>query len=329
MRLSRLLRPVLGLVVSGLLIWATLLRVDLDGVRVALARAVPAAVLLGAVLAFLELAARAWRWQYLLKPIGRMSFPRSLAYMCIGTFGNVLLPLRLGDVARGYLVAGRLGFSQLATLGSIGAERAADGVTILALALVFALLNPNLAPIVTGSLAVGLAATVALGLVVAGVVAARRRQRFARAAAFVQLIDRLAPGARATTTPIGLICVLAYTMLAYCFSVGAIMAATQAVGIHMSLVACALAMSCIALSTAIPAAPGSIGTFEFVGVTVLSALHQDPSASLAAVVLLHAVVTIPPSMVGLVLAVWWHVPILARGSGSTRPELALAQGQRS
>jgi hypothetical protein len=91
-------------------------------------------------------------------------------------------------------------------------------------------------------------------------------------------------------------------------------AVAWAVGLHLTPLQAAFAMSWIALSTAIPAAPGSVGTYEFVGVSALTMLGQDPASALAAVILLHAIGTVPVAIVGLVTTWALHLRIWRLGS---------------
>jgi uncharacterized membrane protein YbhN (UPF0104 family) len=80
-------------------------------------------------------------------------------------------------------------------------------------------------------------------------------------------------------------------------------------------------MAWIGLSTAIPAAPGSVGTYEFVGVSVLTLLGQDPASALAAVVLLHVIGTLPVALVGLVTTWALHLRVWRLGdTAATGPE---------
>jgi uncharacterized membrane protein YbhN (UPF0104 family) len=74
----------------------------------------------------------------------------------------------------------------------------------------------------------------------------------------------------------------------------------RSVGIELDPAQAALFMSAVALSLAIPAAPASLGTYEFVGVTVLMSLGYAAEQSLATMVLLRAVSTFPAILLGLV-----------------------------
>jgi len=58
-------------------------------------------------------------------------------------------------------------------------------------------------------------------------------------------------------------------------------------------------MGALALSTAIPAGPGSVGTYEFIGVTVLVSLGFPAEPAFAAVLLVHLLAALPPAVAGL------------------------------
>ena len=66
-------------------------------------------------------------------------------------------------------------------------------------------------------------------------------------------------------------------------------------------------MGGLALSTAVPAAPGSLGTYEFVGTTILIGLGVPSEPALAIVVLVHVMATLPPAVVGLVMSWTLHL----------------------
>ena len=82
----------------------------------------------------------------------------------------------------------------------------------------------------------------------------------------------------------------------------------------------------LALSTAIPAAPGSLGTYEFAGVTALGVLGIGPSQALAATVLIHVIATLPPALLGLVATLVLHVRIADIEAAGTVPAKRLSGG---
>jgi uncharacterized protein (TIRG00374 family) len=316
-------RVVVGIAISAVFAWATVSRVDLAAVGHALGKAAPLGVALALGFAWLEIAVRAWRWRFLLSPLGKVSYRHALAYTCVGYFANTLLPMRLGDVARAYLAASALRLSRLATLGSIVVERLTDGITILVIAagLGFVVTDASAVAPVELWLFMAVACTVAV-TAVAVIVARRRKVVEALLPERIRsLIVRMVRGTAAVQSPGGVAVAVGSTLLAYAFAVAAMVAVAGSVGLSITPAQAAFAMAWIGLSTAIPAAPGSVGTYEFVGVSVLTLLGQDPASALAAVVLLHVIGTLPVALVGLVTTWALHLRVWRLGdTAATGPE---------
>jgi uncharacterized membrane protein YbhN (UPF0104 family) len=137
-------------------------------------------VLFSLVLGFLSHWSRAYRWRYLLQPLGISTrFINSLFSVFSGYVANIVLP-RFGEVWRCVLVARyeKVSFEKL--FGSVVAERIADvivvsGVMALTVALQFALLGDKIDELVgdkfttdsIAGMAVKLGFVVIIGLVVA------------------------------------------------------------------------------------------------------------------------------------------------------------------
>jgi glycosyltransferase 2 family protein len=68
------------------------------------------------------------RWRSLLKPIGRISVVRSTQAVYAGLFLNEVLPMRVGELARAYLVSRRLKTDILRVVPSMALERLLEGV---------------------------------------------------------------------------------------------------------------------------------------------------------------------------------------------------------
>lgn len=118
-------------VVTGACVYYALHGVDRTEVAAEL-RALP---LSGVLLYLLTLAVthlfRAWRWEFLLRPVG-VSVPlrRLLPISSVGFMAILALPLRLGEFVRPYYVA-REGHVRMSTaLGTVAVERIVDGLCI-------------------------------------------------------------------------------------------------------------------------------------------------------------------------------------------------------
>ena len=83
---------------------------------------------------------RAFRWQYLLAPIGPTKFWAAFETTVIGFSANFLLPARPGEVLRPYLLARREHLAGSAAFATIILERLLDLVTVLLLFGVFVVL---------------------------------------------------------------------------------------------------------------------------------------------------------------------------------------------
>jgi hypothetical protein len=213
-----------------------------------------------------------------------------------------MLPARLGDLARAFLAGRAFGMGRLTVLGTIVVERLADGMFILAVVAVLGLTVAGGASLASTALWLGIIGGAGgAGLVVAlvwirssggGPIRLRLRS----------FVDRVMHGLIALRSPSGIAITVVLTIAAFATAVAMFAIVADAAGVELTLVQSALAMGGLALSTSIPAAPGSIGTYEFVGLTILVSLGLTPEVALAIVVLVHLVATLPVALAGLVAA---------------------------
>jgi glycosyltransferase 2 family protein len=73
-----------------------------------------------------------WRWNTLLGPVVRLRFWRTVQAIYIGLFANELLPLRVGEVIRCYLLAHWSDFRISLSFASAAVERLIDGFWMFA-----------------------------------------------------------------------------------------------------------------------------------------------------------------------------------------------------
>lgn len=73
---------------------------------------------------------RAYRWTYLLRPIGDVPARRMLPVAFVGFVAILMLPLRMGELARPLLIKRHAGVSMSAALGTIAIERVVDGLLV-------------------------------------------------------------------------------------------------------------------------------------------------------------------------------------------------------
>ncbi len=88
------------------------------------------------VVYYLTFPVRAFRWRYILAKVGtRVRFVDALEILYLSWFVNCLVPAKLGDLYRAYLLKALNGASASRTVGTIFIERIADIIVIFGLAL--------------------------------------------------------------------------------------------------------------------------------------------------------------------------------------------------
>ncbi|HEX7473150.1 MAG TPA: lysylphosphatidylglycerol synthase transmembrane domain-containing protein [Candidatus Limnocylindrales bacterium] len=298
--------------ISLVFVVLTLARVDIAGAASSLGRVAPLGLLVAIGLTGLELVLRAERWRRILLPFAPIGHRSALAYLSIGYFANTLLPARLGDVARAVLAGKAFGVPRLRILGTILLERVADGLVILAIVTVLALALPEARPLLeTARLIALVGAGGVLALAVAVLLTHRTAVAATRLAGLTRdVIARLAEGLEALRRPAGVAVFGVLTVVAFFVAAAALLVVADALGIALSPQQGVLVMGALALSTAIPAAPGSIGTYEFVGLTTLTGLGVAPEPAIALVVLVHLVATLPPALAGLAATAVLHLRVV-------------------
>jgi uncharacterized protein (TIRG00374 family) len=116
---------------SGFVLVLAFHEVEWAEIRRARARANHSLVFLGAMIGLGGFVVRAFGWKFLLAPVGQVNGWRLFSPVAIGYMANNLLPARLGEFARAYVVGRRENFSKSAALATIMIERIFDGLILL------------------------------------------------------------------------------------------------------------------------------------------------------------------------------------------------------
>ena len=318
LRGRRPLRWVLGLAISAVSVWLLLRQVDLRQAGAVLSQVSVPLLASAVAMYFASLSLRAWRWAILLRPIRPLSWRQVWPATVLGYAGNLVLPARLGELLHAAVLRSR-GVPMSAGLATIAAERMLDGLTTAGLVLLTSRLLPATVPpwLVAASRVAGAvfgAGILVLWLGLTGrpwvsALLDRAVARFPMLAPPSAWILRFLDGLAVLHSPALLARVVLVTALAWAASTIEYWLAAAAVGVVLSPAAAAFCVSAIGLSSAIPAAPGYIGTQELAGVTVLGLWDVPPEAALAASLAFHAIEIVPLGLAGLLVA--WREGVTA------------------
>jgi hypothetical protein len=263
---------------------------------------------------------RAFRWQYLLLPLGRPHFVECLKTTVIGFAASTLLPARAGEVIRPYLLAKHEGFSATATFASIVIERLLDLLAVLFLFATFVVFYSSgltsTDPVVYSALKVGgltaFAATLA-GLVVMMVVAGHpeRLERWALkierilparvARSVAGFVRAFVEGLAVVRQPRRMAIAMMLSFPLWLSIALGIWSASRAFHIEMSYPGAFLMTTILVVGVAVPT-PGAIGGFHEafrIGATVFFATPND--RAVGAAIVLHAMSFVPVTIAGSIL----------------------------
>ena len=262
---------------------------------------------------------RVGRWQRLLAPLGEVRFAPAARATFIGFATSAVLPGRLGEVLRPYLLARRARFSASATLATVVLERVLDLVTVVLLLGFFLLFftgdlrhtDPQvLARIKMGGLVAAVGAGAMLALIVG---AARAPDRVARVvaqlerrlphrvgAAVGRFVTRFSTGLGIAREPGRFLEAFAWSLPVWLGVCASVWFVCQAFGIALPPGGSLLVMVLMVLGVSVPT-PAGIGGFHAafqIGVTGFYGAPVD--AAVGAALVLHAVSFGPVTLLGIV-----------------------------
>lgn len=128
--MRNLVRIVSGLVVSAVLLWLAFRQVDLDAMWRQLGRVDHRYTLLFAVALVVIQLCRILRWDELIRPFATVSRGALFRISSLGLMLILLLPLRLGEFARPYLLKKETGAPLSSGVGAVVIERVIDGLLV-------------------------------------------------------------------------------------------------------------------------------------------------------------------------------------------------------
>lgn len=297
-------------------------------------------LLLGLVFIAATVYVRALRWHHLLVPIGPARFRTIFRAGVIGFAALAVLPARVGDLLRPYLVARQEGMPVVATLATIVMERVLDLIAVLALMAVYVwgfadttTWKPQLLTPIVVSATVGGAAAVAL-MVLMWVLASHpeRIGTFVHSAAWLlptrvarrlgELASTFSAGFAVARSPRGLLLSLAWSFPLWLAIAGETWAVTRAFGIDMPFSGTFLLQAMLVVGVAVPT-PGGVGSYhEAYRLGVTSFFGAPNDQAVAAAIVVHFISFVPILLLGLLFMVQDGLSLggLQAMAGSVRAE---------
>lgn len=232
---------------------------------------------------------RSYRWRYVLSRSGvRVRFRDATEILYLSWFVNCLVPAKLGDLYRAYLLRGNFGASISRTVGTIFIERVADVIVIagLALAAGFWSFRGRSRPEIDALFIIGFA--LSLGLVVLVVVLRLLGAHLGRwlPARLAALWERFQEGSTGALTVRSVPVILALTVGIWLLEGARLYFVVRALNmpdVGLGISAAVFVALAAALLTAIPLTPAGFGFVEagIIGTLALYGVVREPATAVA------------------------------------------------
>jgi uncharacterized protein (TIRG00374 family) len=314
-------RTIVVLAVAAALLVLFLYNVDLRGVLSQIVHAQPAWLALSLATMFANLAIRAWRWQYLLAPLGETTFANAFRATAVGFAASSILPARAGEVIRPYFLARHERLSATGAFATIILERLLDTITVLIMLASYVFLSgadlsaANPVAFEAVKWAGASAAVAALGVLAVLFVLAGNPARLAAtlkkleqvlpsklAGLLADIAEKFAVGLGAIRRPGRLFVALLLSAPLWLSIALGTWAAAIAFHLQMPFTGSFLITALLVIGVAVPT-PGAVGGFHAMfrlGATTFFGAPDD--AAVGAAIVLHAFTVGPSLLLGLMFA---------------------------
>ncbi len=311
MNLSKIGKILLGLIIAALGLYIFLKDVNINNLKVELRSIRISALIFGCILAILTLYLRAIRWRLILPDTPGTTKKHLFSTVVIGFMINNILPARIGEVARAFILWRKNKFPAVICIGTLILERIIDLLVFMIFFIVPVFILPQcsslrifaliLSAIVLVCIAGMIfyvrynAVTVRLGKWIVSKAPAKFRIKL------TQIGGGLVSNLGWLHSPKRIIMVLLFSFLTtLCYPLTIILLAGKT-DISFGLIEGMFAQAFAAFGAAIPLAPGYVGTLHAIMLQGLSILGMNTDHARALVIVYHIINYIPITVLGLIL----------------------------
>jgi uncharacterized protein (TIRG00374 family) len=321
MTAKKILRLVLGILLSALFLWLILRQISLEEIKQAFEGASLVYVLAALAAFAFGYACRIERWRLMLERDNPSLKWRSCAGPLLSSFAaNNVLPFRAGDVLRSFAFNWKLGTTSGVVIATLFVERLLDLLMVLVmLGAALALFGLDSDRFVgfgsTGLIIGGIAILVALlfphffsslPLVIGRLIALIAPQLGEK---LVDEINKSLTTLQHLAQGNTMIKLVLWSVMAWLAEGCVFWFAALALPSIVAPLAGWLALPVGTLATLIPATPGYLGTFDFFTLRAMTALSKTSAAATAYGLLVHALLWLPPILVGGLYLLLDHVKL--------------------
>lgn len=304
-----------GLVISAVIVYLAFRKIDLHLLLENLQKADYLYLIPIVIVIFLSVALRAVRWDYLMRPIKKIGFQSLFEVIVISFMANNVLPVRMGEFVRAYIIGRSERISASASFATVVVERLFDGLIVLGL-LVLVLtifqLPPGNIPFKKGLLMGGYITMAICGFsFVILLIIKSKTEWFFRTARFltrpfsaklatrgVSSVQSFKQGLLSLESAQIMAIVFLYSLIAWAVFSYSIYLTGLAFGLKLSLAATVTILVAVCLALMIPSTPGYIGPYHAAVAYALVLYNIPLEKALSLSIVFHAINYIPITLLG-------------------------------
>jgi len=252
---------------------------------------------------------RAVRWQFIMEPVKKIKFHSSFSVVMIAWMANNLLPARLGEIIRAYVIGKKEQISKSASFATIIIERILDGLTIILFFFIMALLlDLPLWEQKTGYIAGALF----IGILIFLILIKTKQIHKSKPVNFLvnifpdkisdkipYILNRFAKGLDFFSTGKKQVFTALLSLLIWLLEACTFYLVIKSLNLPLPWYAAFQALIIINLGILIPSSPGYIGTYHYFCILALSIFGIEKEPALTYAIIIHALQFISVTSLGL------------------------------
>lgn len=248
---------------------------------------------------------------------GNVRFRDTFTALIIGLFINNVLPARIGELARGYVLSKKTGISLTYGITTVIIDRIFDLIGLLLITFLF-FPKHSLPPMVSQALSI----LVLVLIFCITVMVLLSREKFAGAIAgrlarvekpafakFAKRLIEIQENLKRIGSPLNLLYLIFIAFITWLFMASALYFVVLTLHININFLYIPFICVLLNMGITIPSSPGYIGLYQFLLVYLLSIFDVPKHEGFAASILFHASWYIPYNIVGFIFLIKEHMKI--------------------
>ena len=245
-----------------------------------------------------------YKWAYIVRVIDyRVVKSDTFSPFVVGLGCNNLVPFKLGEILKMFLLHSKTGLSNAKIMLSIYTEKLYEGTALLILfflSLEFVFVSEWIKELSFILLIFFILILIGTFVIIKYNTSISRFVKMRRISGF---IGSFSDHSNLLTDFHKILCISALSFLMWCSEAQIVWSLSKAFSFDLSYINCIFIAAVFNFGIFIPTSPGAIGTFEFLIIKSLSTFHIAKTDALAFALVLHTILFVPFIVIGIILLV--------------------------